>query len=126
MKGGKEYSQPVQRLEAILAQEAGARTIEHANGVWIRTLDQRRGARSVALFFVPSGEIFPRHSHSQTEFITVTDGLGIYMNRDTGVTRHMPMATCVKVPPDTAHQFEGIQDTYGVVVMVPSTEAFGE
>lgn len=120
----EEYSQEVRALEKLAKESIEERVVRYANGIWVRTLDQRRGARSVAVFHVPAGVLFPRHSHAQTELIFVTEGHGYYMNRTTGVKKELKSTDCVRVPPQTDHLFEGVEDTYGIVVMVPHTEAF--
>lgn len=126
LKRWNEYSEPIKKLEELLKEEAKGEITHFAGGMWVRRVEQRRGSRTVGIFFFPAGLEIPLHEHEQTEVLVFTEGGGCYRNASTGVEFSVGVGDHISVPPDTAHTFKANVDTYGVVVMIPSTEAFGK
>lgn len=83
----------------------------------------RRGVVSVVKSFVPAGCVFPIHSHQEVEVLVVYEGKARYRS-STPVERILLPGDCVRILPGTAHEFEGVEDTWVIGITVPDSEAF--
>ena len=137
LKKASEYSQPIRALEELeerienkLERKVEWKVGEEESSVPVWTLDNRRGNYAVVKAHVRGGTKFPRHVHSQKEFIICTEGRAIFRAGTTtdvmSATQTMLRGDCVTIEPGRIHEIEAIEDTWFIVVTIPESEAFAK
>ena len=89
------------------------------------TLLSRRGIVSVVKVFLPSGALFPLHSHDETEVLVLYEGKAQHKSV-LPEEKIMTPGDCVQLLPGVTHQMEALEDTWLVAVTVPDSEAFAK